>query len=320
MSETNHIAPALVEAQRHARALFKEAKNDHHRYAYASAEQVIDEARRALGQAGLALFQMSDRLNRDIAKGDVIGEANCEYRLVHKSGQEMVFTATMPVIISKGRPDDKAYCAALTTCLAYFLRGLLLIPRDDAAAAIDQRDDRGYDPAEAQRQLADRFIADIAKADMAELEELREASKRELEEEFLPRVREAYRARKQQLAPQQEQRQTPAQHQPAPQATQDQSQPATKTWADAELEARNELPTASAQEADAIRFNFADAPEPHRSRVLGAVFLRFFSLAESVKDLSRYVTEIQDSGIEEQVLTHVREAYAARRAALTRAA
>lgn len=150
---------ALVDAQREARALFRDGKNKHHDYKYVSAEQIIDEARKALGSASLALFQRKSHLVAEETRINVgksqelVGRLFVDYRLVHDSGENEDYEISLPVIISSGRPDDKAEAAAMTMCLGYFLRGLLLIPRDDGAAEadqreaeIDQRDDRDFVP------------------------------------------------------------------------------------------------------------------------------------------------------------------------------
>ena len=50
-----------------------------------------------------------------------------------------------PIIEDKGRPLDKALAGALTTSLAYYLRDLLLIPKQDENQ-VDKRDDTRHIP------------------------------------------------------------------------------------------------------------------------------------------------------------------------------
>lgn len=146
------LCAALVAAQAAARAVAKDAQNTFHRYKYASAEAIIAEAREALSGAGLAFLVtgwqfVAAQAGPDGFPGGVIGRVEVAYRLVHTSGEAFDMACSTPVIPEKGRPADKAEAAALTANLAYMLRGLLLLPRDDDQAALDARDDRGYQPA-----------------------------------------------------------------------------------------------------------------------------------------------------------------------------
>jgi hypothetical protein len=161
MPENTKLAAAIVAAQKEARAVGKDGKNQHHGYRYATAEAIIDEGRAALNASGLSLLATSwstvvvrwaqivpDNDDHPVAVDGDVPHVEVHYLLLHESGESMALLATTPAIEGKGRPIDKAACAALTTNLAYVLRGLLLLPRDDDAAAIDARDDRGHNPAD----------------------------------------------------------------------------------------------------------------------------------------------------------------------------
>lgn len=153
------MAAALVLAQANAQAVGKDKKNEYHRYKYASAEAIIEEARGALTSAGLALLVTTWRVvdrNPQAKEKEPIGRLEVDYLLVHgMTGVERQFTASTPIIPEKGRPEDKAEAGALTSNLGYFLRGLLLLPREDETAAVDQRDDRSYQgPASDERPPA----------------------------------------------------------------------------------------------------------------------------------------------------------------------
>jgi hypothetical protein len=137
------LATALVAAQKDARAVALDGDNKHHGYRYAKAESIIDEGRITLSANGLAVVQTSWSLT---LQGNDIPHVSVDYLVLHDSGECMALSMSTPAIEGKGRPIDKAACAALTTNLAYVIRGLLLLPRDDDAAAIDQRDDRTYEP------------------------------------------------------------------------------------------------------------------------------------------------------------------------------
>lgn len=145
-SNTPKIAlfTALIAAQKAASAVEKGSKNTFHKYAYASAESIICEAREALSECGLAVIT-TDWLVRD-------ERMHVVYLLVHGSGESMEFRTSTAVIPDKGRPLDKAEATALTYNLGYFLRGLLLLPRVEQGTQADERDDRNYDHSEKVRQ------------------------------------------------------------------------------------------------------------------------------------------------------------------------
>lgn len=154
----------LIAAQAAIKPVEKDGKNDFQKYRYASSEAVIEEARKALNGAGLALITTGWRYMSAAPE-------ECEYaRLLSEGGKmftahagrvfvgyaligddmPMVFECETPVIPERGRPLDKSMAAALTYNLAYFLRGLLLIPRGDDDAEVDKRADRGAQPRQQQ--------------------------------------------------------------------------------------------------------------------------------------------------------------------------
>ncbi len=163
------VAAALVAAQRKTKALAKEGENKHHGYRYTTAEQLIDEGRATLAEAGLALFAAGWYFAPAESRGEKspVGRVCVTYELVHTGGESYSWEASTPVIPEKGRPEDKAEFASLTANLGYTIRGLLLIPRDDEAA-IDQRDDRTYAPASGlpagSKELEAQFVAEIQSA------------------------------------------------------------------------------------------------------------------------------------------------------------
>lgn len=152
------LAGALVDAQGRVSRVAKDSTNTFHRYKYAAAEDMIDEARSALNAAGLALMshwkvdqsaytERETRTDRGDKTIVIVGRVVVSYTLIHKSGQALRWITSTPIIPENGRPEDKAEMAALTANLGYTLRQLLLIPRgDDDGNAVDQRDDRSYRP------------------------------------------------------------------------------------------------------------------------------------------------------------------------------
>lgn len=147
------ICKALVAAQRAAKAVTKDATNTWHNYKYASAEALIEEARGALGEAGLALVTVGWEWHpytppeAGFAEGEPTGRMVVHYALVHEGGEQLETQCSTPVIPERGRPDDKAEATSLTYNLGYYLRALLLLPRVNAAEDVDQRNDVDHRPA-----------------------------------------------------------------------------------------------------------------------------------------------------------------------------
>lgn len=133
---------ALLEAQCKAETVEKASKNEFHKYKYASAEDVLTEARDVLASAGLVVFQSGWTMIHEPRPMLTV-----KYEIHHPaSAESSSFETQVPVIEDKGRPLDKGLFGALTEGLAYFLRGLLLIPRADAETP-SARDDRAHEPA-----------------------------------------------------------------------------------------------------------------------------------------------------------------------------
>jgi hypothetical protein len=138
---------AIARATATARAVGKDATNSFHRYKYASAESLIEEARGPLSAEGVCVLPSSWRLTAHEVDGNgYFADVVVTYLVAHASGGSIMCEASTPVLREKGRPEDKAVATALTYSLGYFLRGLLMLPRVDAEHDADQRDDREYKP------------------------------------------------------------------------------------------------------------------------------------------------------------------------------
>jgi len=163
------LAAALVAAQREAKSVAKGSKNDFHGYKYASAEAIMEEARNALNGAGLAVLMTGwtiacvDVEYTDIDKDSGVATlvkdqertATVKFLVVHAdSGDKLEGEIAMPVVPEKGRPLDKAVSTALTYAEGYYLRGLLCLPRGEAGADVDARDDRNRGGERAARPAA----------------------------------------------------------------------------------------------------------------------------------------------------------------------
>jgi len=135
------IFAALVDAQKAAKALSADSRNQHQGYNYTSAESLIYEGRAVLSAAGLALLPGEVRVLVDGASVKVA----ITYTLAHRSGETYSWVREWPAIEQKGRPLDKAVAGATTSALGYTIRDLLLLPRDDEFAAMDRRDDTDHE-------------------------------------------------------------------------------------------------------------------------------------------------------------------------------
>jgi hypothetical protein len=148
-----NLATALAAAQRDVQALFKDGDNKHHDYPYTTSESLIDRGRAWLAEHGLAFEESTATL--DLTTKPPM--AHMRYRLSHETdsainGATRDYEASWPVIEGKGRPLDKVFAGARTTALAYQLRGVLLIPRSDEIADMNQRDDRNHEPVRDERR------------------------------------------------------------------------------------------------------------------------------------------------------------------------
>lgn len=145
MSKTETLATALLAAQRALPSVTKDAKNSFHHYSYVSAEGMIGACREVLHGAGLAVRRAGWKFDGSPEGGIVTST----FILTHAaSGEAASDEVTWPAIPEKGRPLDKALAGALTSSLGYYLRDLLLVPREDEAE-MDRRDDRTYEPRKA---------------------------------------------------------------------------------------------------------------------------------------------------------------------------
>ena len=143
------LAGALLVAQASINGVGKDARNQFHKYSYTSAEGMIAACRQALHGAGLVFSRIGWELSPD---GQTVAS---EFLLQHPaSNSVMSFQCPWLVVVEKGRPVDKALAGALTTSMGYFLRDLLLLPREDEDGSMDRRNDdpKGQPPSVGFRQ------------------------------------------------------------------------------------------------------------------------------------------------------------------------
>lgn len=136
------LAEALDKARARCKSAHKDAVNNFHKYKYASAESIIDEAKAALEGTGVSLIPVRNELQVKGSGPNAVLNAHRWMLLTHASGEAVPVEFDWPVIPDRGRPTDKAYASALTTGLAYYLRDLLTMPRVDPEDDIAGREDR----------------------------------------------------------------------------------------------------------------------------------------------------------------------------------
>jgi len=145
MTDTKTLASALLAAQKALPSVGKDAKNSFHHYAYVSAEAMIGACREALHGAGLTVRRAGWKFDGSPEGGIV----NSTFVLTHgPTGESVSDEIAWICVPEKGRPIDKAMAGALTSSLGYYLRDLLLVPREDESE-MDRRDDTKYEPRKA---------------------------------------------------------------------------------------------------------------------------------------------------------------------------
>jgi len=136
------LASALLAAQSSLPSVGKDSKNSFHHYNYTSSEAMIGACRAALHCAGLVL-RRSGWTFEGTADGGIVKSQfilSCP-----ASGESVTDEVGWVAIPEKGRPVDKALASALTASLNYFLRDLLMVPREEESE-MDKRDDRTFEP------------------------------------------------------------------------------------------------------------------------------------------------------------------------------
>ena len=167
--KANTVRSALVAAQRDLRQVGKGSENKFHGYRYASAEDMMAACRAALHGQGLSARRTRWCVEADESHRWLVSS----YEVAHEDGdvEQYPMATKWPFAEEKGRPLDKALAGALTSSLGYWLRDLLLVPRDDED--MDQRDDREHNPEVLGISRAGKLRASAKAAGMT-IEALRE--------------------------------------------------------------------------------------------------------------------------------------------------
>lgn len=150
-AQINPLIPlyaSLLAAQQCVGAVEKSSTNSHHKYKYASSEDMLAAARDALITNGLVVVRTHYELDRSMERGDAsaIMDVVQHFKVIHaETGAFIEHKVIWPAIAAKARPDDKAIAGALTSGLSYYMRDLLMIPRVDEQQ-MDKRNDDGWTP------------------------------------------------------------------------------------------------------------------------------------------------------------------------------
>jgi hypothetical protein len=128
---TKHLAGALLAFQGYVSGVKRDAQNPHFRNRYATLENVIDTARPALQECGVAFIQ---------APGAIVdGSLEITTRLTHaETGEWMQSTMHMPL----GKRDPQGAGSATTYGLRYSLMAMLGLPPtddDDGNATLERK-------------------------------------------------------------------------------------------------------------------------------------------------------------------------------------
>lgn len=149
-AETKALDAAIIKAIMGARSIGKDGRNEHSRYNYAKADDIIDEARDALAGAGVLVSTLNqwdtefEALNWQ-GQNDNSRKYLVLFKVSHpESGQWRIYRRFCTYSDRKGTPWDKGLLGCQTTVLAYFLRDLLLLPRVDESIQPDQRNDTNH--------------------------------------------------------------------------------------------------------------------------------------------------------------------------------
>lgn len=139
--QKNQLMVALCKAQMEIGALGRESQANG--YKYVSSEKMIDVCRKALHKHDLTPLRR--HYKTDMERNMVTSY----YEVWYKDGADSLdMTGEFPIVASTRNPADKAVAIALTTGMSYWLRDLLLIPRqDDDKSSVAEMDSRREDEA-----------------------------------------------------------------------------------------------------------------------------------------------------------------------------
>jgi len=143
------LARAIVAAQQAVSKVEKAGYNKQLGKSYATADDIAAAGKAALNDHGAAFMRTDTRVQApSLAEYDLgcqayAGDVIASWMIVHESGAALVGLDEIPVIVSKGRPHDKAVSASLTYGFGVTIRGVLCMEREERDNAVDAREDVG---------------------------------------------------------------------------------------------------------------------------------------------------------------------------------
>lgn len=139
----DNLEMALLSAQAQIAPATKDGRNDYSKWMYVKAETLIAMSKNVFNENGLAFDRKSDKLV--YLNGLPVIES--VFNLTHGPTQQVTeYGSSFPVVEKKGTALDRAYSASLTSGLAYKIRDVLQIPREEEGGGVDARDDRQHVP------------------------------------------------------------------------------------------------------------------------------------------------------------------------------
>ena len=154
---------ALLAAQQSIGGVRREKVNSFGKYTYASSENLVSAARRALilngivaGRRGWSYEVRALPGGENEERTEMISVRSTFFLHHAASGESLEQQTEFPALVRKQIPEDKAVAASLTTALAYWLRDILLLPRIDEAESMNKRNDSGDRIAALHKQISGR--------------------------------------------------------------------------------------------------------------------------------------------------------------------
>lgn len=133
MPEDRPIVKALSEIRKAVASVKKAGRNDHHKYSYAAAGDVMHVFKDALAENGVDITP--HEISREFVHEGRVLVMSFEFHTVHESGDKLdpppVFSGMCACVTKSGAFDDKAANKCLVGAQKYFLLQKFQIPTGD---------------------------------------------------------------------------------------------------------------------------------------------------------------------------------------------
>lgn len=125
------LAVKIATAREKCSRVKKNGYNEHFKYHYVRAEDVIDEANTALDEAGLILWSKATSIQYTAGPKQRLIEVMFEFHVYDAESGQGIVLEDFPAAAADNNPGDKAFWKALTGARKYFLSDFLGIPFGD---------------------------------------------------------------------------------------------------------------------------------------------------------------------------------------------